>query len=273
MSEGLIAVAIFAVAASVALVHACRVRQRQRLAVEKRFSPQERREIGRVFPLFNRLPGDLRDRLEGLMHLFLEEKSFEACGGLAAVSGEMRRAIAAQACLLVVANNRPVYPELRSVLIYPDAYRVRDEWGDEEVRLGESWQSGSVVLAWSQVRSGGLDPEDGLNVTLHEFAHQLDQASGGADGLPELDDWQGCGTWAQACGAAYEQFCEDLRRGRKTVMDPYGASDPAEFFAVATETFFERPAELARDLPELFGELKMFYNLDPRDWAEAIEAE
>jgi Mlc titration factor MtfA (ptsG expression regulator) len=237
-----------AVVAWVALRHALGVRRSRAELAARRLTAPQRQLVERLAPVVGRVPESLRDRHEGLMHVFIGEKSFEACGGLAEVTEEMRLVIAAQACLLVLANGQPLYPQLRSILVYPDAYRVRDEWGDEDVRLGESW---------------------GLNVTLHEFAHQLDQADGAADGLPELDDWHVAGSWAGAFGPAYRDFCEDVRRGRRTVMDSYGASDPAEFFAVASETFFEKPVALAADYPELYEELRTFYQLDPRGWRAA----
>ncbi len=269
MTDVVVILGACAVVAWVALRHALGVRRSRAELAARRLTAPQRQLVERLAPVVGRVPESLRDRHEGLMHVFIGEKSFEACGGLAEVTEEMRLVIAAQACLLVLANGQPLYPQLRSILVYPDAYRVRDEWGDEDVRLGESWGSGSVVLAWSQVRAGSLNPEDGLNVTLHEFAHQLDQADGAADGLPELDDWHVAGSWAGAFGPAYRDFCEDVRRGRRTVMDSYGASDPAEFFAVASETFFEKPVALAADYPELYEELRTFYQLDPRGWRAA----
>lgn len=269
MIDVLIVGAVTAAALGAGIHHALRQRRRRCQLEARRLSAAQRSLLERGFPLFGRLPCGLRERLEGLVHRFMEEKSFEACGGLAAVTEEMRLLIAAQACLLVLNNGQPLYPRLRSVLVYPDVFRVRDEWGEEDVRLGESWATGSVVLAWSQVRAGTRAAGDGLNVTLHEFAHQLDQLDGSADGLPEIGDWHDPGGWSEAWAPAYEQFCADVERGRRTVMDDYGASDPAEFFAVATETFFERPAALAREYPELYAQLRHFYQLDPCGWGRA----
>ena len=210
------------------------------------------------------------------MQVFLAEKSFEACGDLDEVSEEMRLVIAAQACLLVVDRPSEHYDRLRTILVYPTAFSVplRESVGDdmevidEEERIGESWDQGSVILAWDSVLKGSANHEDGLNVVLHEFAHQLDQANGPADGAPILRRASDYRSWARVFQAAYGTHRRKTRRGKTTVLDEYGAEDPAEFFAVATETFFERPHELAAEYPELYEELARFYRLDPREWRQ-----
>ena len=154
--------------------------------LQLRLSDDHRLALVEDFPLYGRVPSHLREQLEGIMHVFLSEKSFEACGGLERVTGHMQRVIAAQACLLLVNRKHDYYRSLRSILLYPSAYKARDEHGDHDVRLGESWSSGSVVLAWDSVVAGGRNEEDGHHVTLHEFAHKLDQVDGAADGVPEL---------------------------------------------------------------------------------------
>src|SRR5690606_26438257 len=124
----------------------------------------------------------------------------------------------------------------------------------------------SVVLSWESVLQGDRFPEDGLNVVLHEFAHQLDQADGAADGVPPMEDGDDYGRWSQAFLPAFDDFCERVNAGRRTVLDDYGAESPAEFFAVATETFFERAREMKREEPEIFAELVTFYGMDPSAW-------
>jgi Mlc titration factor MtfA (ptsG expression regulator) len=116
------------------------------------------------------------------------------------------------------------------------------------------------------VKQGDLNPEDGLNVVLHEFAHQLDQGDGHADGVPELEETDDYGKWSQAFLSAYDAFCERVNRGKRSVLDDYGAESPAEFFAVATETFFERAKGLKREEPEIHAELARFYGMDPETW-------
>lgn len=242
------------------------LRSRRRRWMTLRLSEKDRLRVAEDFPLFARIPKNLRDELEGLMHVFMYEKSFEACGGLEVVTLHMRQVIAAQACLLLVNRRHDFYRRLRSVLLYPSAYKVKSEHGGEDVRLGESWHSGSVILAWESVRAGGRNEEDGHHVTLHEFAHQLDQVDGAADGVPELQGTGSYREWAEVFGNAYEHFQRKLDGGRRTVIDPYGATNPAEFFAVATETFYEKPAQLYEHFPKVYDQLREYYQVDPLGW-------
>jgi len=240
--------------------------RRRRQEMERRLAPEDRQRLEELFPLWRRVPPDLHGRIEGLMHAFLDEKRFEPCGGVEEITRDMALAIAAPACLLIANRSLDEYRRLRSVLVYPDAYRVKDEWGMEDIRLGESWGSGSVVLAWNSVLAGDRNPEDGLNVVLHEFAHQIDQADGAGDGVPELDEQEDYGRWSAAFRPAYKEFCDVVRRGLPSVIDEYGATNPAEFFAVVTETFFERAKKLREEEPELYEELRRFYGMDPAEW-------
>ena len=221
--------------------------------------------ISRSAKPVERAPREVREKLEPIIQVLLGEKSFEACGGLEEVTREMKLVILAQAALLLVGRKHRYYPILRSILVYPDAYVASDEEG-EGVRLGESWSSGSVVLAWRSVAMGGRNAYDGLNVVLHEFSHQLDQEDGRADGLPILADGMSSREWAKAFQESYENFCDRVNRGKKTVLDDYGATNPAEFFSVATETFFEKAEQLEEKYPELYGQLREYYGLDPARW-------
>ena len=183
----------------------------------------------------------------------------------------MRFTIAAQAALLWAnqEGSRP-YPDLKAILVYPDAYKVTDELGVESVRLGESWSRGSVVVAWESVREGGQNDQDGHNLVFHEFAHQLDTVNGAADGFPELPrdveraKWE---DWPKVFSREYEVLCRETDRGRKTVLDPYGSTNEAEFFAVAVETFFEKPEKLHEEHLQLFELLVKFFAMDPRGWS------
>jgi len=231
-----------------------------------RLSDEQRQLLGRDFPLFLRLPQSLRDELEGLMHVFMDEKSFEACGGMPEVTDHMRCVIAAQACLLLVNRKHNFYRKLRSILLYPSAYTATNEHGGEDVRLGESWNSGSVILAWDSVVAGGRDEKDGHHVTLHEFAHQLDQVDGSADGVPELANTGCYREWASVFSTAFDRFQTKLDKGRRTVIDPYGATNPAEFFAVLTETFYEKPKQLKKNYPKVYEQLSTYYRVDPLEW-------
>ncbi len=235
------------------------------------------------FPIYSRLARADRKELQGHMQVFLAEKRFEGCGGLE-LSEEMKVCIAAQACLLLLHRDTDYYPGLRSVLVYPSAYFVTttrhvgsgimEERRDS--RLGEAWDSGAVVLAWDAVDAGASDPEDGQNVVFHEFAHQLDFEDGRTDGAPLLGSevpWyrrrHRYKTWARVLSQEYEQLRADVEAGAPSVIDEYGATNPAEFFAVATESFFERPQELRQRHPELYEELRRFYRQDPADWPSA----
>lgn len=242
------------------------IRARRRRLMRLRLSDFQRESISRDFALFSRLPHELRDELEGLMHVFIHEKSFEACGELETVTEHMKHVISAQACLLLVNRNHDFYRRLRSILLYPSAYKAKGKHGQNDVRLGESWSSGSVVLAWESVIAGGRNEEDGHHVTIHEFAHQLDQVDGAADGLPELSTTGCYRQWSIVFGQAFERFQRKLERGRRSVIDPYGATNPAEFFAVVTETFYEKPKQLHQHYPQVYEQLKKYYRVDPLQW-------
>lgn len=227
--------------------------------------------------LYRRMPSELREKLRRTLRVIAGEKHFEACGGLDEITDEMRVLIAAQAALLLIGLKRhDYYPRLRSILVYPTAFRDRgrrrfglpdDEDEERDIRLGESWDSGSVVLAWDSVRRGAANADDGMNVVLHEFAHQLDQADGSTDGAPVLSERSEYRDWAAVLGRDYEELVEEAEDPRSNpLLDTYGAENPAEFFAVATETFFEKPRQLRRDHPELYRELSGYYGLDPVSW-------
>ena len=250
-----------------------RNQRRQSLAATP-LTLRQRVILEKPLPWTRRLPDDFRRKLEAAMQVFLSEKNFEACGDLPEVTEEMRLVIAAQACLLIAQRPDRTYDQLQTILVYPTAFRAPVsepigpdlEYIDEEERIGESWGQGSVVLAWDSVLRGGSNHEDGLNVVIHEFAHQLDQANGSADGAPILECATDYTAWAKVFRAAYGRHVENTDHDRETVIDEYGAEEPAEFFAVATETFFERPQKLFEEYPEMFRELEKFYGVDPRTW-------
>lgn len=224
-------------------------------------------------PLYAYLPAPLKHQLHGHMQVLLAEKQFEGCGGLE-MTDEIQVTIAAQAGILLLNRKARYYPRLHSILVYPSTFVSRDvEYvGDHayvegtSARLGESWRSGALVLAWDSVKHGAMDFRDGQNVVLHEFAHQLDQEDGRADGAPILEHGSSYAAWARILRKEYEQMQATVRRGLETVMDEYGATKPAEFFAVATETFFEKPHALKGRHPELYEALKNYYKLDPAAW-------
>ena len=224
-------------------------------------------------PLYRRLPVELKNQLRGLIRIFIEEKIFEGCGGLF-VTDEMKVVIAAQACVLLLNRKTEIYPKLDVILVYPSAFvakAVSDHgWGSfveqEQVRLGESWHQGIVVLSWDDIQHNASDIKLGHNVVLHEFAHQLDQEDGSSNGAPYMEKGSHYVSWARHLGEVYKELREAVILNQPTFLDAYGATNPAEFFAVLTETFFEKPRGLKKNYPKLYEELKNYYKLDPVYW-------
>ncbi len=232
-------------------------------------SAEQQAVLAKNVPYLAGLSAADRSELEGLIQIFLAEKSFEGCGGLE-LSDEIKLTIAAQACLLLLHRENDMYPNVDSILVYPSAYRVPTQQHDglvvveeEQARLGESWQRGLVVLAWDHALSGAAQPHDGQNVVLHEFAHQLDSEDGGMNGTPELGARARYTAWAHVLGDEFEELSRRLHAGRSSDIDAYGATNPAEFFAVLTEMFFEKPRALKKKHAELYRELSEFYRQDP----------
>lgn len=221
-------------------------------------------------PIVRRLPEPLRRRLFGHLRVFAAEKPFIGCGGQQ-VDDEVRLVIAAQACLLLLGDDTTEpFPRLRQVLVYPDAFVVPRRRllpggvvSEQALALaGESWSQGQVILAWSEVLAGAADPDDGRNVVLHEFAHQVDQDGGEADGRP----WIAGEAARRRFAVAMDEALARLRDAGETFVDAYAGSGPEEFFAVATEAFFERPAVLAEHAPAVYAELARLYRVDPLRW-------
>jgi len=246
-------------------------KKRRREELRRRPLPAEQRAlIQRNVPYVSALSDADQHELEGHIQVFLAEKTFEGCGGLA-MTDEIKLTIAAQACLLLLHRETDYYPDLSSILVYPSAYVVkntRQRIGDlvvesDQVRLGESWIRGAVVLAWDAVQHGAASPHDGQNVVLHEFAHQLDAEDGAMNGAPDLGPRSSYSAWAQALGAEYEDLLARVAAQKPADIDEYGATSPAEFFAVVTEAFFERGGELKSEHSELYEVLRAFYRQDP----------
>lgn len=243
---------------------------RRKRRLQQPLKEDQRAIIERNVPYYLRITDKDRRRLEGLVQVFLYEKAFEGCGGLE-ITDEIRITIAAYACILLLGRDACIYPKLRSILVYPASYvaplsrREPDGTVTEgiQARSGESWSYGNVVLSWDDVAECASGERSGRNVVLHEFAHQLDSESGTAQGAPALPDPSMYGEWARVLGAEYQALIEAAETGRPTLLDKYGATSPAEFFAVATECFFEMPAEMAMLHPELYGQLTLFYEQDP----------
>lgn len=207
------------------------------------------------------------DRLLRLTQVFIRDKDFEGAGGFE-VTEEVRVTIAAQACYLLLGTDLAVFPRTRSIVIYPTTFVPlhADGYGGVErgdASLGQAWSMGTVLLAWDSTLRGAFDPSDGKNVTFHEFAHQLDQNSGEMSGTPGGVAPSSVKRWAQEVETGYRRLRRAARKNRADALDHYGATNRAEFFAVATEAFFERPEPLAKAYPELYAELAAFYGRDP----------
>ncbi len=219
-------------------------------------------------PFYRQLPPACQERLRRDLRVVVDEWRWEGCGGLV-VDDEMRVVIAATACLLLLGLDHDFYANVSTVLVYPSGWRRPGSLGADgnEVPdghvLGEAWREGPVVLAWDAARHGSFDPKDGHNLVLHEFAHKLDMIDGRADGRPPLRTRADAAPWREAMQREFDALSKAADRGRPTLLDHYGATNPAEFFAVATECFFERGAALAARHPSLYAELQRFYGQDP----------
>jgi MtfA peptidase len=226
-------------------------------------------------PFYRQLDERCQERLRQDLRVMIAERRWEGCGGLV-LDDEIRVVVAATACLLLLGLDHDHYANVSSILVYPSGWRVPgriDEQGvrhGDSQRLGEAWHTGPVVLAWDSTRHGAFDADDGHNLVLHEFAHKLDMIDGRADGRPPLRA-RACGrAWRDTMQREFEALQRAAGRGRRTLLDHYGASNPAEFFAVATECFFERGPELRARHPALYDVLQRFYGQDPAGRAAVV---
>jgi hypothetical protein len=249
------------------------IKQQRNRIKNRQFPPLWNSIIENNLPIYICLSPTERRRLQGYIQVFLTEKQFIGCGGLQ-VTAEMKVIIAAIACLLLLNERGKYFPKLRSILIYPTAYfanetTVSGNYVVEEkrvIRLGESWSKDQLILSWQQVKQDTQNWHDGHNVVLHEFAHQLDQEDGKAEGVPILQTDSDYDNWSKVMTQEYNQLCNDVEQQRKIVMYSYGATNPAEFFSVATETFFEKPQQLQKKHLALYELLQNYYKLDPIQW-------
>ncbi len=257
---------------AVKVLATARQQHKRRVLLRTPFPPEWSAFLIANLPPYQKMSPQLQQQLHDYIRIFISEKSFEGCGGLT-LTDEIKVTIAAQASMLLLNQKGDCYPKLYSVLVYPSTYvattpnRLDLQPTDSSVRLGESWNHGAVVLAWDSVKKGAVNFRDGHNVAMHEFAHQLDQENGRADGAPILAMRSAYSAWSQVFSKEYELLQHKTIQGKKSVMDMYGATDPAEFFAVATETFFEKPAQLKKKHPELYQELQGFYKVNPIEWS------
>ena len=246
---------------------------RRRRIRRQPFPPEWREILRRRVPYFRSMPADLQLQLKKRMQVFLAEKAFIGCDGLT-VTDEMRVTIAAQACLLILNRRTDYFGALRQILVYPGAFIVDNVRTDgagvlqdqRRVLAGESWSLGQVILSWDDTLAGAATPDDGRNVVIHEFAHQLDQQNGRANGAPWLPGRARQARWARVLGGAFDELQQRVAAQQPSLLSDYGATDPAEFFAVASEVFFEQPALLAAEHAALYRELSNFYRVNPLSW-------
>jgi len=255
------------------------LRQRRRRRLRgKPFPLKWKIILTRNLSLFRRLPPEDQAELLGHVQVFLAEKQFEGCGGLK-LTDEIRLTIAAQACLLLLHRKTDYYPELSTILVYPSTYVARGErhlegpiWeeGGQHLLGHTQHRLGALVLAWDAAKLSAANSSDGRNLVLHEFAHQLDFEDHATDGTPVLASRSDYTTWQRVMSREFKALRFAEAAGLPTVLDPYGATNAAEFFAVATETFFERPCELRAGHPALYAELQRFYCQDPARYSPEL---
>jgi Mlc titration factor MtfA (ptsG expression regulator) len=242
-------------------------RRRARL-LETPFPEAWRAILARNVKAYAALADADQQHLRDLTQVFVAEKHWEGCGGLE-LDDEIRVTIAGTACLLILGRDHDLMRDVESILVYPSTVLVPARpasmfdgtprvVGGPTAVLGEAHGRGPVVLAWDSVLQGARNPRDGLNVVIHEMAHKIDFLDGDADGTPPLASGRERQEWARVCTEAFRA----LRAGEEHLLRDYATTNEAEFFAVASEVFFEKPKQLARELPELYAVLRGFYNLD-----------
>lgn len=253
------------------MIHWFRKRRRRKI-LQTPFPPLWRRILKESVTHYSYLGPGEQNQLERLVQIFIAEKHFEGCGGLA-LTDEIKVVIGGQACLLVLGLPPFQYTRLDSVLVYPTTVTLPPSRPsvfagspmivpDQEAILGQASLRGPVILVWDAVIHGARHPKHGHNVVYHEFAHILDMRDGTADGTPELVNRKLYQDWVEVFTKEFFRLKKDIERGKKTVLDPYGAVHEAEFFAVATELFFDRPIKMRRELPDLYSVLSGYYRQD-----------
>jgi Mlc titration factor MtfA (ptsG expression regulator) len=214
-----------------------------------------------------------RAHLRALIQVFIAEKDWEGCGGLE-LTDEIRVTISAQACLLLLGLPHDYYKNVESIIVYPSTVipphrkpgffeNVLEPVGIAHPIIGQAFQQGPLIIVWDSALHGGRHPELGHNVIYHEFAHKLDMLDGAADGTPPLRDRAEYGDWVQTCSREYLRLRHDVEHGKKSFLNAYGAVSEAEFFAVATEQFFDQPRLMMDHAPDLYRVLREYYQQDP----------
>lgn len=238
------------------------------------FKKQWRKIIQQRMPYFKQMPADLQLQLKQHIQVFLAEKNFIGCNGVK-INDEIRITIAAQACLLLLNRKTNYYPKLQTILVYPRAFIKAQnkqnadgvQYTQQQALSGESWDYGKVVLSWEDSLYGAEVPNDGNNVVIHEFAHQLDQENGRANGAPILGRGQSYQCWSKIFSQQFKILKQQAESGEPSIFSYYGATEPAEFFAVASEVFFEKSQKFSREYPTLYQQFTQYYKVDPIHWS------
>ena len=237
------------------------------------FKKSWRKILQQRMPYFRQMPADLQLQLKQHIQVFLAEKEFVGCNGIK-INDDIKITVAAQACLLLLNRKTNFYPKLKTILVYPRAF-IKEQQSlqpngvqhtQTAVLAGESWEYGKVVLSWQDTIDGAKIPDDGRNVVIHEFAHQLDQENGKANGAPILEKGQSYQCWSDVFSVKFEQLKNEATLGAPSLFDYYGATNPAEFFAVASEVFFEQAQQFNAQHPKLYRQLTQYYQVDPVHW-------
>ena len=240
----------------------------RRAIAKASITPAEWDEAFAALPLLKGLSGQEKRALQELAIAFLRRKVIEGAHGLV-ITQAMALIVALQACLPVLALGLESYSGWSTIIVYPSGFApqrvVRDEYGVEhhtqDELLGEAWQRGPVILAWDKTEYAGY--VDGCNLVIHEFAHKLDMQNGVANGFPPMHPNMDRAAWTRAFSKGFEDFQRRCARAEDIGIDHYAASSPAEFFAVLSEIFFERPALLRRHYAAVFEQMKLYYRQDP----------
>lgn len=221
------------------------------------------------FAQYEWLSGDEQQRLHDAVQIFIAERWWEGCRGLE-LTDEIQVTVAGQASLLLLGHPGVYLKQPKTVLMYPAEYVASEKQSvgggtaieTESARYGEAWQGGAMILSWPAVLHGGRNPYDGENLVFHEFAHVLDMLDFAADGSPPLGLAE-ADTWEDVFSYEFRSLRESLQRHEPTLLGGYAATNRAEFFAVATERFFEQPHDMRFLHPELYRMLEQFYRQDP----------
>lgn len=245
------------------------IKKRRRKAITASPWPEEwSLHLNRNVRLSWGMSGEELLQLQQRIKIFVVEKHWEGYDNLT-VTDEMRVTIAALACMMLLGVEGFYFDNVKSILVFPHSFSRESSDGlitGHFHRAGEAWQGGPVLLSWKDTLKGGRDPDDGQNLVVHEFAHALDGLDGEMGGLIVFDDETLAQRWKEIVDREYNQLCDDVQRNISTLLDPYGASNTAEFFAVACEAFFEQPRQLRAEHAELYQLLRHYFRVDPISW-------